>query len=117
MYFLSPEAVIDIHDEAIRQNGGLLCYAISMPEQSMFGKHLHDTVFDKAAAYLFHIVKNHPFNDGNKRTGIAVALTFLQINEMEIKVDTLIYKQFVVDVAAGRKSKEAISAFFMEMVC
>jgi death-on-curing protein len=40
----------------------------------MFGLELYPTVYDKAAAYLYHIVCNHPFNDGNKRTGFGAAI-------------------------------------------
>ena len=77
MIFLTVEQVIDFHTEIINEFGGahgiremgLLISAIEMPKASMFGEFLHVSVYDKAAAYLYHIVCNHPFVDGNGRIG------------------------------------------------
>ncbi len=44
-------------------------------------------MLEMAAAYLFHIVQNHPFIDGNKRTGTAAAIVFLSMNEIELEAD------------------------------
>lgn len=86
--FLPVEQVIFYHDRLIEQYGGLtgirdiglLLSALEMPKASISGEYLHKTIFDKAAAYLYHIVCNHPFIDGNKRTGAFSALVFLDIN-------------------------------------
>lgn len=86
--FLKIELVIAYHDEMIEKYGGLhgirdlglLESAMGMPRSIAFGQDLHPTIYDKAAAYLFHIVKNHPFNDGNKRTGAFSACVFLNVN-------------------------------------
>ena len=80
MKFLTVDQVIEIHDAFLEDYGGLpgirdkglLISAVEMPRASMFGEYLHKTIFDKASAYLFHIVQNHPFNDGNKKTGAPV---------------------------------------------
>lgn len=54
--------------QAIRDMN-LLMSAIETPKATMFGEDLYPTLYNKAAAYLYHIVQNHPFNDANKRTG------------------------------------------------
>ena len=46
----------------------------------VFGQVTYKTIFHQAAAYLYFIIKNHPFIDGNKRTGLAASVTFLEWN-------------------------------------
>ncbi len=75
--FLSLEDVLEMHLDQIRRYGGsaevrdmgLLESAIAMPQATYAGENLHEDVYSMAAAYFFHIVQNHPFVDGNKRTG------------------------------------------------
>ena len=78
----------------------------------MFGTDLYPTVYDKASAYLFHIVQNHPFNDANKRTGFGAAYLFLKANNISILFDDKSIETLVIEVAKGKKSKEEISHFF-----
>lgn len=78
----------------------------------MFGQFLHETVYDMAAAYLFHIVQNHPFCDGNKRTGAGAALIFLELNKIKILFNDEDYEELVIKVASGNCLKEAIAKFF-----
>jgi death-on-curing protein len=59
---------------------GLLDSALAQPKATFFGELLHREIHDQAAAYLYHLVKNHPFLDGNKRVGAAVMEVFLRIN-------------------------------------
>lgn len=118
--FLTVDQVIEIHDTFLQMYGGLagirdhglLASAVEMPRVTMFGEDLHKTIYDKAAAYLFHIVKNHPFNDGNKRTGAGSALMFLRVNGIDPNYDNDAYVQLVVDVAEGKLDKSEISQFF-----
>lgn len=120
MIFLNVEEIIDYHTMIINEFGGahgirdigLLISAIEMPKASMFGEDLHTTIFDKAAAYLYHIVCNHPFVDGNKRTGIVAALTFLTANNIGLKYDSGQLENLIVKVASGKGKKEEISKFF-----
>ena len=67
-----------------------------------------------AAAYLFHIVSNHPFVDGNKRVALAIALVFLEANnalpdpdQPEKAIDA--WEAFVLDVAASKIDRACIS--------
>lgn len=120
MIFLNVEEVIDYHTEIINEFGGshgirdigLLISAVEMPKATMFGEDLHPTIFDKAAAYLFHIVCNHPFIDGNKRSATVAALTFLVSNQIELEYDEYELEDLVIRVAEGLVKKEEIALFF-----
>jgi len=65
-----------------------------------------------AAAYLFHIVQNHPFIDGNKRTGAAAAIIFLDMNGVEIEADEEGLVDLTLRVATGQAGKPDIAEFF-----
>jgi len=90
--FLTLAEVIDIHSNQISLYGGLpgirdinlLSSAITMPHASFHGEYLHNDIYEMAAAYAFHISKNHPFVDGNKRTALVSALVFLELNGISI---------------------------------
>ena len=80
------EVVLDLHEQSLAQFGGsagirdegLLDSALARPQNLLaYGK---PTLFDLAASYGFGLVKNHPFIDGNKRTGFIVAVLFLELN-------------------------------------
>ncbi|MGA8165037.1 MAG: type II toxin-antitoxin system death-on-curing family toxin [Waddliaceae bacterium] len=119
--FLTIDQVIEIHDTFLRQYGGLagirdhglLASAVEMPRVTVFGEDMHKTLYDKAAAYLYHIVKNHPFNDGNKRSGSGSALMFLRVNGIDPKYKNDAFVSLVVDVANGNSDKDDISHFFI----
>ncbi len=120
IHFISIEVTIKIHEILIESYGGLkgirdyglLLSALEMPKASFDGKDLHPTLFDKAAAYLYHTAKNHPFIDGNKRTAAALALTFLEMNKAKFKINMRDYEALVVGTAEGFVSKQQISHFF-----
>ena len=84
--FLRLGEVIEIHQDQIERYGGalgirdlgLLESVAKTPAATFEGDFLHGDPFEMAAAYLFHIVRNHPFMDGNKRTGAVAALVFLR---------------------------------------
>ena len=117
--FLSVDDVILIHENQIDLYGGakgirdegLLESALSMPQSIFGGEFLHPTLFDMAGAYLFHLVKNHPFVDGNKRTGATAALVFLIMNGYELVVEEDIFEQLFWDLAAGKIEKEELGPF------
>ena len=117
--FLTNELVVTIHEDQIKTYGGglgvrdvgLLQSALAQPRATFGGEWLHPTLFDMAAAYLFHLVENHPFLDGNKRVGTATAIVFLELNRIEINVDEMELAAFVLEVAQGRINKPAIAEF------
>jgi death-on-curing protein len=89
--FLSLEEVLEIHRQQIEYYGGasgvrdlsLLESAISQPQATYSDEFLHASIPAMAAAYLFHICRNHPFVDGNKRVAANAAITFLLMNNWE----------------------------------
>ncbi len=119
-YFLTPGEVIKIHDLLITHTGGaagirdknLLESAVAQPQASAFGKYLHPDIFNMAAAYCFHIIKNHPFIDGNKRTGLLTAMTFLEKNEVILRVDMDHFYELIIGVATSKISKNELASFF-----
>jgi death-on-curing protein len=86
--FLTLAEVIDIHHDQIERYGGrggirdirLLESAVAAPQVSAGGEYVHGDLFQMAAAYAFHICRNHAFVDGNKRTALSSALVFLELN-------------------------------------
>ena len=118
--FLELEEVLLIHLDQIRRFGGapeirdlgLLESAVEMPRAGVRGQYFHADVFEMAAAYLFHISRNHPFADGNKRTGAAAALVFLDLNGIKVRCPHSALVQMVRKVAEGKADKPAAAAFF-----
>ncbi len=118
--FLDLAFVLRTHLSLIERYGGepgvrdigLLHSAIAMPHASFGGQSLHKDLFEMAAAYLFHIVQNHPFVDGNKRTGAAAAIIFLDMNGVEIAADEEGLVDLTLRVATGMAGKQEIADFF-----
>ena len=118
--FLSLGEVLEIHRDQIERYGGdlgirdlgLLQSALAMPAAGFGGRYLHTDLFEMAAAYLFHITQNHPFVDGNKRTGAVASLVFLLINGIDIEADEEEFEITVLGVAEGKIDKSAVAEFF-----
>ncbi len=119
--FLTVDQVIEIHNEMLSRHGGLagirdvnlLRSSVFSPQTMAFGQELYPSIYDKAAAYLFFIVCNHPFCDGNKRTGYLSALIFLEANDIVLILDKNDLENIVIDVANGKVDKKQL-AFFLE---
>jgi death-on-curing protein len=90
---------------------GLLESAIAQPEAAFGGKYLHVFPYEMAAAYLYHLVLNHPFVDGNKRVGLETALIFLEINNSPIEATDQELVDLVLGTISGNFSKQDIAAF------
>ncbi|MCA9770464.1 type II toxin-antitoxin system death-on-curing family toxin [Candidatus Dependentiae bacterium] len=122
--FLLIQHVIAIHREQINCFGGihgvrdvgLLNSAIAMSQATFDGQYLHDDIFKMSAAYMFHIIKNHPFLDGNKRTGIITGLTFLEINNVEVIKPKDYFYKMGVDIACSNIDKDTISRMLHDVV-
>ncbi len=122
--FLTLEELIDMHrDQAARYGGsagvrdlGMLQSAIAMPAAGVRGQFLHTDLCEMAAAYLFHIVQNHPFIDGSKRVGAVAAYVFLALNQMRLTADAASYAELVLSVARGDTPKSAVAEFFRSNV-
>lgn len=117
--FLSVEEVIEIHQDQVARYGGspgirdraLLESAVHAPAASFGGQFLHGEVFEMAAAYLFHLVKNHAFVDGNKRVGAATADVFLQLNGWDLENDEPAFSDLVLAVATDVADKAQVAKF------
>jgi len=121
--FLDLASVIVIHVDQIQRYGGrvgvgdfgLLESALAMPRASFGGEWLHRDRFEMAAAYAFHLCRNHPFIDGNKRTGLACALIFLDINGISIEdPDGRLY-QTMMDTASGSLGKLGLAQVLRDL--
>lgn len=122
--FLTLDDVMELHAGQIATYGGgdglrsaeLLQSAIAQPEATFGGQFLHRDDFEMAAAYLFHLVQNHPFIDGNKRIGLEAALVFLEINGTSVNADAEHLVELVLGVAQGQIGKPQIAEFFRSHV-
>ncbi len=121
--FLTLAEVIEIHADQIEHYGGrdgirdinLLSSAVAVPYATFSGEFLHCDIFEMAAAYAFHVSQNHPFVDGNKRTALASALVFLEINGVGISdPDETLYES-MIKIASGNMSKDEFAVLFRNL--
>ncbi len=118
--WLSREAIEIMHQEQLLEHGGLpglkdenaLEAALARPlNKAAYGE---DDVFALAAAYLYGLTRNHPFSDGNKRTGFLAAYAFLLINGYSFEAEQSVVIAFVLSVAAGEIDEEGVTRFFRD---
>jgi death-on-curing protein len=115
--FLDVEDGIEIHTTQLEVYGGsaglrdrgLLESAVAQPQASFGGEFVHDGLFAMAAAYLFHIVSNHLFVDGNKRAGTLAAVVFLDVNGITINHPSEALYELTMGMAEGRLQKAAVA--------
>ena len=114
------EVVLILHEQSLVQFGGgagirdegLLDSALGRPENLFaYGK---PTLFDLAASYAFGLVKNHPFIDGNKRTGFIVAVIFLEINGLRFTAGEVDATVRTLALAAGEMTEQAYATWLKE---
>lgn len=114
--FLTLAEVIEVHTDQITRYGGqggvrdfgLLESALAQPEASFAGEWLHDAPYGMAAAYAYHLCQNHPFVDGNKRTALACALLFLELNGISLLDPKGTLKGAMLAVASGELEKKEL---------
>jgi death-on-curing protein len=117
--FLTFAQVVRIHQDQLAQYGGqdgirdvgLLESAIAQPQASFSGQYLHGDLAAMAAAYLFHVVRNHPFIDGNKRVATMCAYVFLHFNGLRLDADEDAFEAIVLQAACGERDAAALAAF------
>jgi death-on-curing protein len=117
--FLTLDDVLSLHADQIARYGGsplvrdvgLLESAVATPTATFGGELLHGSLEEQAAAYLFHLVKNHPFVDGNKRTGLVAMLAFLGLNGRRLDAPADDLTDLVLGVAGGRVTKAEVAVF------
>ena len=118
--FLHRKIVERLHEMQIERFGGayglrdegILESALARPiNKAAYGC---DDLMELAAAYLYGLVKNHAFIDGNKRIAIVAAAVFLMENGWEIDADEGQLYTFVLSVAAGEINEEGATRFFRD---
>ncbi|MDY7093489.1 MAG: type II toxin-antitoxin system death-on-curing family toxin [Acidobacteriota bacterium] len=117
--FLTLDEVLALHQDQVRRYGGLpgireqglLSSALGAVSATFDGQFLHQSLYEMAAAYLFHLAQNHPFIDGNKRIALAAALIFLWMNDVEIEVEDDQLTDLVFGVARGEVTKSQVAVF------
>lgn len=118
--WLSRQAVEIIHDEQLAEHGGLPGIKDENALEAALARPIHKFAYGNddtillAAAYLYGIVRNHPFSDGNKRTGFLAAYTFLAINGFAFVAEEIDVVAFVLSVAAGEIDEDGAARFFAD---
>ena len=118
--FHSRAFIEALHQEQLRLHGGatgirdsgLLDSVLARPlQKEAYGD---PDIFDLAAAYLFGVLKNHPFVDGNKKTGLATADLFLYFNGYSLEAEQEDVIQLVLMVSTSEIDETGAAAFFRD---
>jgi len=117
MRYLTVGEVLDIYSRVMQQSGGLvgirdlggLESAVAQPRMTFGGAELYPTLVEKASALGFSLIQNHPFIDGNKRTGHAALETFLVLNGHHLRAGVDEQAEIILQVASGTVSREAFT--------
>ena len=112
--YLTLIEVLELHRRILEQSGGalgirdtgLLESAIAQPRMTFGGEDLYPSLLEKAAALGFSIIMNHPFVDGNKRTGHAATETFLVLNGLEINASVDEQERMMMAIASSKQERE-----------
>lgn len=117
MKYLYPKQILHLHEQIIAASGGsaglreqgLLESAVYRPQASFGGQDLYPDLFSKAAALGHSIIQNHPFVDGNKRTGFEAMRLFLRLNGYDLHASVEQKFKFVLGIAKGSFNEQAIA--------
>lgn len=115
---LTVAMVMEIHGETMARFGGLdgvrdralLESAVAAPQATFDGQSPYRDLAEVAAAYLFHLCRNHPFMDGNKRTALGACIVFLRLNGIEPKADGPEWEELMLAVAASVIDRDETTA-------
>ena len=114
MHYPTVADALEIYRRVMEQTGGLLGIrdigslesAIAQPRMTFDNNELYPSLVEKASALGFSLIQNHPFTDGNKRTGHAVMEVFLVANGYEIDASMDEQTDVVLNVASGVMRRE-----------
>ena len=121
--FLTLAEVIEVHVDQIHRYGGqaglrdlgLLQSALAQPQASFAAQWLHNDLYAMAGAYAYHLCQNHPFIDGNKRTALASALVFLELNGISLLDPRGRLKNAMFRIASGKMKKEEFARLLRKL--
>ncbi|HLA88427.1 MAG TPA: type II toxin-antitoxin system death-on-curing family toxin [Anaerolineales bacterium] len=119
MIYLTAQQVLFLHARLVAETGGshgvrdinLLLSAVGRPQASFDDQDLYPDLFTKAAALMDSLIRNHPFVDGNKRTGISAAGLFLRINGYRLNPSNIELEKFTIEVAHSKYPVEEIAVW------
>lgn len=122
--FLDFDRIVQLNRLAVKTFGGsdgvrdrgLIESAIYQPQASFGEQYLHETIYQMAAAYYYHISESQGFSDGNKRTGFLALFAFLKLNGCDLTIPDDYLWPILLDVASGTKSKGELADFLTENV-
>lgn len=121
---LATTDIRKIHAAVISAFGGLhavrdehlLESAVAAPQATAFGASPFADLIEVAAAYLFYLCRNHPFNDGNKRVAMTACIVFLRLNGVEPQPDSADWEALVLDVASSNLDRRQTTERLRGMV-
>jgi death on curing protein len=122
MKYLAIEEIYAIHQKMIEVGGGrsdvhdfgLLHSATERPKATFGGHELYPTIWDKATALIHSLIKNHPFDDGNKRTAYYATKRFFYINGHILNAKKTEIITFMVSIAVKNLTKMQISSWLQK---
>lgn len=117
MRYLTVNEVLEIYSRVMQQTGGAtgirdlgaLESAIAQPRMTFGGEELYPTIVEKASALGFSLIQNHPFVDGNKRSGHAAMELFLVLNGCEIDATVAEQVTTILQVASSQMERESFT--------
>ncbi|MBK8052546.1 MAG: type II toxin-antitoxin system death-on-curing family toxin [Saprospiraceae bacterium] len=126
MKYLTKEFIVTVNKKTVKAHGGNyiepanflnesnLDYLLEIVSAELFGEPLYPDLSDKAGLYMYNIIANHIFQDGNKRTGLEAAIVFLRINGFNISQNLELDEiyNFTINVASGMISLEECQSWF-----
>jgi death-on-curing protein len=128
MELLQKSDIVRINMLAIQDTGGNfipphnflheenLDYLVEIVGATAFGEELYPQIYHKAGLYMFNVVANHIFQDGNKRTGLEAALLFLQLNDYDLIVEDDLLISFTLSVASAELSLYEVQEWFAKHI-
>jgi len=117
--FLDKDTILYFHYDLITRYGGsrgvrddnLQESALAQPQTTLNGKFLYNNIYEMASAYGYHLCKNHPFIDGNKRITLIAMYTFLYVNGYELNIGEKEMYLLIMGVANNSISKEELTDY------
>jgi death-on-curing protein len=124
MRYLTIAEVLETYQRVMEQSGGLvgirdlgaLESATAQPYMTFGGNELYPSLAEKAAALGFSLIQNHPFADGNKRTGHAVMASFLMVNDHKINASVDEQVEVILSVASGKLGREGFTKWLTKHI-
>jgi death-on-curing protein len=122
MWYFDEETLLLAHYKLVERFGGShgvrdinrIRSVLNAPKQNIFGKEQYASIYDKAAVYIRNIIGDHPFVDGNKRTGMTAGLFFLEKNGTNIRLSEKELEDFAVKVATESLQVKDIAEWLKE---